>query len=162
MAAEIGFQGHVEQLDINLADVVPHPFLENLHHELAVLFAAYRTVGDHVASLGVEQALFAGPFAPAQVGDLDRLRRGALDDRDELHPLRAQFVAEEAIDGAAVFFVGGIDGAQDVEFDSVLAKVAANPSSPCRMCPVRRGPHGRCCAVRGGRRRSGRPENCVP
>ena len=52
-----------------------------------------------------------------------RLLGGALDDRDELHPLRAQLVAEEAIDRAAVFLVGGVDRAQDVEFDAVLSQV---------------------------------------
>ena len=46
----------------------------------------------------------------------------ALDDRDELHPLRAQLVAEEAIDRAPVVLVGGVDRAEDVEFDPVAAE----------------------------------------
>ena len=47
---------------------------------------------------------------------------GALDDRDELYPLCVHLVAEEAIDRAAVFLVGGVDRAQYVEVDSVLAQ----------------------------------------
>ena len=81
-------------------------------------------LGDQIAGLRVEQALAAArPLAPALVGDGERLLGGALDDRDELHPLRAQLVAEEAIDGAAVLLVGGVDRAQNVELDAVLAQM---------------------------------------
>ena len=98
MAAEISLQRHVEELDVNLAHVAPHPFLEYVHEESAVLLAAYRALRDQVAGLRVEQALAAGPFAPSLVGEFKRLRGRALDDRDELHPLRAELVAEKAID----------------------------------------------------------------
>ena len=100
-----------------------HPLLEDIDEEAAVLFGADRALGHQVAGLRVEQALLAGLLAPALVGDRDRLLGGALDDRDELHPLGAQLVAEEAIDGAAVVLVGGVDRAQDVEVDLVLAQV---------------------------------------
>ena len=53
----------------------------------------------------------------------ERLLGRALDDRDELHPPRSQLVAEEAIDVAPVVLVGGVDGAQDVEVDLVLAEM---------------------------------------
>ena len=53
--------------------------------------------------------------------------RGAFDDRNELNPLCLQFVAKEAIDRAAVFLVGGVDGAQNVEVDSVLAQLPPTP-----------------------------------
>ena len=43
----------------------------------------------------------------------------SLDDRNELHPLGAQLVAEEAVDPPPVVLVGGVDRAQDIEFDAV-------------------------------------------
>ena len=123
VAAEEGFQRDVEELHVDLAHVVAHPLLEDVDQEAAVLLGPDRALGDQVAGLRVEQPLLARLLAPALVGDLDRLLGGALDDRDELHPLRAQFIAEEAIDGAPVVLVGGVDGAQDVEVDLVLAQV---------------------------------------
>ncbi len=124
VAAEEGLERDVEQLHVDLAHVVAHPLLEDVDQEAAVLFGADRALGDQVAGLRVEQALLARLLAPALVGDLDRLLGGALDDRDELHPLRAQLVAEEAVHRAAVLLVGGVDGAQDVEVDLVLAQEA--------------------------------------
>ena len=77
---------------MNATDVVAHPLLEDVHKELAVLFAADRAFGDQVAGLRIEQALGAGAVAPAQIGDLQCLRGGALDDRDELDPLGLHLV----------------------------------------------------------------------
>ena len=42
MAAEIGFQRDVKQLDVDLAYVVAHPFLEDIDQKAAVLLAADR------------------------------------------------------------------------------------------------------------------------
>src|SRR5664280_2572448 len=109
MPAKTGLERDVEELNVDLAHIVAHPFLEDVHEEMAVLFAAHRTLRDQVAGLCVEQALAAGPFAPALVGELKCLLARALDDRDELHPLCTKLVAEEPIHRAAVFFVGGID-----------------------------------------------------
>ena len=64
----------------------------------------------------------SGLVTPALVGDIDGFGAGALDDGDELHPLRLHLVSEEAIDRAAVMFVSGVDRAQDIEVDSVLAQ----------------------------------------
>src|SRR5271165_3708169 len=123
MAAEIGLERHVEQLDEHLCHVAPRPFLENVDQEPAVLLAADRTVGDEVAGLRIKQALLArARVAPALVGDGERLGRGPLDDRDELHPFRAELVAEKPIDPPPVLLVGGVDGAKDVELDAVLAQ----------------------------------------
>src|SRR5271169_2009171 len=124
MAAEIGLECDVEHLDENLAHVVAHPLLEDIHQELAVLFAANRAVGYEVASLRIEQALAAGLLTPSLVGDIDGLRAGTLDDWDELHPRSLHLVAEKTIDRAAVMFVGGVDRTQNVEVDSVLAEVS--------------------------------------
>jgi hypothetical protein len=40
MAAEKSFERHIEKLDVNLAHVMAYPLLENIHEELAVLFAS--------------------------------------------------------------------------------------------------------------------------
>src|SRR5271165_3813706 len=122
MTAKIGLERHVEELDKNPAHIVAHPLLEDIHQEAAVLFAADRSPGYQVAGLGVEQTFAAGLLTPAQVCYLNRLFSGALDDRDKLHPLSLHLVAEEAIDRTTVFLIGGIDRAQDVELDSVLAQ----------------------------------------
>src|SRR5450631_3207908 len=124
MAAEVGLEGYVKHLDEDRADIVAQPLLKNVYEELAVLFAADGAVGDEVAVLGIEQALAAGLVAPSLVGDIDGLGAGPLNDGDELYPCRLQLIAEEAIDRAAVMFVGGVDRAQDIEVDSVLAEEA--------------------------------------
>src|SRR5713226_8570509 len=121
MAAEIGLERYVEHLDKNLAHVMAHPVLEDVHKEAAVLFAPNRALRYQIAGLRVKQALAARLLAPALVGDIDRFFTGAFDDRNKLHPPCAHLIAKEAIDGAAMFLVGGVDGAQDVEVDSVLA-----------------------------------------
>ena len=124
MAAEIGLERHVEELHEHFADVAPHPFLENVDEKASVLLAPDRAVGHEIAGLGVEKALARAVIAPALVGDRERLGRRPLDDRDELHPFGAELVAEEAVDLSAMLLVGGVDGAQDVELDPVLAKKA--------------------------------------
>ena len=70
MAAEIGFERHVEELHVDLAHVAAHPFLEHVHQEAAVLLRADRALGDQISGLGVEQPLPAWLLAPALVGDL--------------------------------------------------------------------------------------------
>ena len=57
----------VEHLDVDLADVAPHPFLEDVDQEAAVLLGADRPVRDLRAFLQVQ-----GPVAPR------RLRRAVL------------------------------------------------------------------------------------
>src|SRR5579864_4208363 len=109
MTAEIGLEGHVEHLDKDLADIMAHPLLENVHQKLAVLFGTDGTVGYEVSVLGIKQALLAGLLTPALVCDIDGLSGGALDDRDELYPGSVHLVAEETIDRTAVFLVGGVD-----------------------------------------------------
>src|SRR5271166_4241840 len=118
MAPEIGFERDVEELDEHAPHIAPHPFLENVDEELAILLAANRAVGDQISGLGVEKALArARPIAPALVGDGERLGRRPLDDRNELDPRRAEFVAEEAVDPSPMLLVGGVDGAEDIELD---------------------------------------------
>ena len=99
MAPEIRFKRNVEELDIHASHVAPHPFLENVNEEAAILPTAHGAIGDEIAGLCVEQALArARLVAPALVGDGERIGRRALDDRNELHPFGAEFVAEEAVD----------------------------------------------------------------
>jgi hypothetical protein len=109
---------------------VAHPLFEDIDEEAAVLFASHRAFRDQIAGLRVEQTLAAGLLAPALVGDLDRLLGGALDDRNELHPLCAKLVAEESIDRAAMLFIGGVDRAKDVEFDAMPAQVSPTVHHP--------------------------------
>ena len=122
MPAKIGLERHIEHLYKDRAHVVAHPLLENIHEELTILFAADGAFGDEVSGLSVEQAFAAWLFAPALVGDINCFRRGAFDDGNKLYPFRFHLVAKKTVNGAAVFLVCGIDGAQDVELDSVLAQ----------------------------------------
>ena len=69
MPSEKGLERHVEELDVNIPHVVSHPFLENIDEKAAVLLGAHGALGDQIAGLHVEQALLAGVFAPALVGD---------------------------------------------------------------------------------------------
>src|SRR5579872_19874 len=123
MASEIGLKRDIEHLHKNFADVMPHPLLEDIDEEAAILFASDGAFGYEISGLRVEQALAAELLAPALVRDIDRFFRGALHDGDKLHPLRVHLVAEETIDRSAVLLVGGINCAQDVELDSMLTEV---------------------------------------
>ena len=120
VAAKERLEGDVKELDENRTDVMTHPFFEDIHEEAAVLLAANRTLRHQASGLGVEEALLTGPLAPALVGDCERLCGSALDDRNKLHPVCTQLVAEEAINRAAVVLVSGIDRAQDVVFDPMF------------------------------------------
>ncbi len=124
MTTEVGFERDVEHLDKDCAHIMAQPFFENVHQELAILLAVYGALGDEVAILGIEQALATGLVTPTLVGDIDGFGAGALDDGDELNPGCFHFIAKEAIDRAAMVFVGGVDGAQDVEVHFVLAQVS--------------------------------------
>lgn len=119
MAAEKGFERHVEELDVNRSHIMAHPFFENIHEEATVLLGTYRALRHQVAGLRVEQTFAIGPLAPTRVGDGDCLCGGALDDGDELYPLCAKYVAEEAIHRTTVFLVCGVDRAENVEVDPV-------------------------------------------
>jgi hypothetical protein len=87
---------------------VAHPFLEDIHQELAVLLRTDCAVGDEIAGLLIEQPLLPGLLAPPLVGDSDGLWRRALDDGDELNEPGAQFVTEEAVDRAPVFLLAAL------------------------------------------------------
>src|SRR5271163_2740328 len=102
---------------------MPDPFLEDIDEKATILLGAHGALGDEVAGLRIEQALAAGLRTPALVGDLQCLLRSTLDDRYELHPLRAQLIAEEAVDSAPMLLVGGIHRTQDVEFHSMPAQL---------------------------------------
>ena len=97
MAAEERFEGHVEELDVHLPDIVAHPFLEDIDEKSAVLLRADRALSDQIARLRVEQTFAARMRTPALVGKLQRLLGGSLDDGDELQPLGTQLVAEEPV-----------------------------------------------------------------
>src|SRR5277367_2084701 len=98
MSAEKSLERHIEELDVDFPDIVAYPFLEDIDEKEAILLGAHRALGDQITGLRIEQALAAGLRAPALVGDLQRLLRGTLDYRYELHPLGAELIAEEAVD----------------------------------------------------------------
>jgi len=119
MTSEICLERDIEELHVDPGHIVTHPLFEDIHKELAVLFAANGTFGDEVAGLCVEEPLAARLFAPALIGDIDGFRCGAFDDRNKLHPLSAHFISEEPIDRTAVLFICRIHGTDHVEPDSV-------------------------------------------
>jgi hypothetical protein len=41
MAAEIGLERHVEELNVNTAHVMTHPLFEDIHEEAAILFVPH-------------------------------------------------------------------------------------------------------------------------
>src|SRR5580698_2711790 len=102
---------------------MPDPFFEDIDEEAAVLFASDRAFRYKVTGLRVEQTFAARLFAPALVRDVDGLLRCALNDRNELHPLRSHFITKKAVDRATMLLVSGIYRAQDVELDAVLLQV---------------------------------------
>src|SRR5579872_7087157 len=71
MAPEIGLKRDVEHLHKNFADVMPHPLLEDIDEEAAILFASDGALGYEISGLRVEQALAAGLLAPALVGGIN-------------------------------------------------------------------------------------------
>ena len=80
------------------------------------------SLGHQTAGLRVERPISALLAAPALVRQGDRLRGGAFDDRNQLDVLRVQFIAEEAIDLERMVRIGGVDRAEDIDVDLVLAQ----------------------------------------
>ena len=80
-----------------VADVAADPVLEDVDEEAAVALGADRPVGHEAAVEDVQRPALAA-FAPAGVGGRERLGRGPLDDRDELHERGTALVAQEAVD----------------------------------------------------------------
>ena len=104
----------VEHLHVHLADVAPHPLLEDVDQEAAVLLAADRAVRDQLSLLLVER-----PVAPRRPRHLPVGRLGdALDDRDELDEACVALVAQEAVHLAAVVAVARVHGRERVPLDA--------------------------------------------
>src|SRR5207245_11312015 len=110
-------------LNVNSTHVGTHPLFEDIYQESAVLFAPHLAFRYQVSGLCVKHSLLSGLLAPAQVGDLNCLRGGPLDNRNELHPFGMQLIAKEAIDCAAVMLIGGVDSTQNIEIDAVFAQL---------------------------------------
>ena len=87
----------VEHLHVHRAHVASDPLFEDVHQEAAVLLASDRAAGDQVALLLVERAGLVA-VTPPGLGDLEQLRRGPLDDGDELHEAGPDLIAEVAVD----------------------------------------------------------------
>ena len=105
---------YVEELHVHLADVMPHPLLEDVDQEPAVLLAADRAVRDQLSLLLVQR-----PVAPRRPGHLPvGGLRDPLDDRDELDEARVALVPEKPVHLAAVLAVARMHGRQGVPFDS--------------------------------------------
>ena len=119
--AQAGFHAHprrhalFDDLHVNLAHVVAHPFVEDLDQELAVLQRQHRPIMDEVGRRALRRRLGAGAF---------RLEVPAFDDRNELHPLEA-FIAEEAVDIQRPVAVEAVDAAQRVMPHAVFDQEAA-------------------------------------
>ncbi len=120
MDAQAGRRAHevrqrdVEHLHVHRTHVAAYPLLEDVHQEAAVLLRADRAAGHQRPCLRVQRPTL-DVAAPTSLGDIDQLRRGPLDDGDELHVARTDLVAEEAVDLAAAVAVEFVDRAQDVE-----------------------------------------------
>ncbi len=106
-AAERGIKG----VDEDLAYIPAHPLVEDGDQEAAVLLCLDRTLGDQVAELRVQWSVATWPLAPALVGDGQRFSCCAFNDRDELHILRLELVAEEVVDLQGMIAIGGMDSA---------------------------------------------------
>ena len=117
-------QRDVEHLHVHRAHVASDPLLEDVHQEAAVLLTADGAAGDQVALLLVERAGLVA-VTPAGLGDLEQLRRGPLDDGDELDEVGLDLVAEEAVDLLAAVTIDGVDRAQDVELGPGLLQQAS-------------------------------------
>ena len=102
----------VEELHVHLADITPHPLLEDVDQEPAVLLAADRAVRDQLSLLLVQR-----PVAPRRPRHLTVGGLGdALDDRDELDEACVALVAQEAVHLTAVLAVARVHGRQRVPF----------------------------------------------
>ena len=108
----------VEHLHVHVADVVPHPVLEDVDQEPAVALGRHRALGHLTAGLNVQRAI--APRGPAILAPALQ----PLDHRDELHEPCATVVAEEAVDLATAPFVGGVNGRQHVVFHAAGAEMA--------------------------------------
>lgn len=96
-----GCQRNIKNLHKNPPDIMPHPLFIHLNQKLAIAGGADGAVGYRIAFL----------IAAVIV---------AFDDGDKLHEPRLDFVAQELVDALAMFFVGSVDGGQDVELGAVF------------------------------------------
>ena len=139
----------VEHLHVHLADVAPHPLLEDVDQEAAVLLRGHRAARDPLSLLHVQRAVAPGRPGHRTVG----VGLGdALDDGDELDEARAALVAQEAVHLAAVIGVRGVDRRQRVPLDSSGLQVLETAPSPGRTSPCRPCSRGRRRGARAARR----------
>ena len=84
----------IEHLHKDGADIMPHPLIEDGDKKGAPLLWFHRALGDLVTLLKADLSLLID----------------ALHNRDELHEVRADFIAQEALHLQGVIGIGGIDG----------------------------------------------------
>ena len=101
-------QRRVEHLHVDAPDIAANPLVEHRDEEAPVALGGDRALGD------------VGPGR-------DATRGGQLDDGDELDVLRAEVVAQEAVDLQSVVLVRVVHGGQHV------------PAHPVRLEPVQPG-----------------------
>jgi len=93
-----------EGLDEHLSHIVLDPFIEDLDQKTAKLLRAHGAIGDGTAHLV----------------DVESIRIDAFDDRDELNPLGANLIPQEAVYLTGMVTGDPVDGDQDVVFNFVL------------------------------------------
>ena len=94
-------QGDIEDLHVDPADILPHPFIKNLNQEGAILRAVYRAGCEPVA------LLVAGWIV-------------TFHDRDKLHEAGTQLIAQESVNFKPVVTIRSIDASQRVEIHPML------------------------------------------
>src|SRR5438874_12419653 len=92
-----GSQCRIEHLHKDGADIMPHPLIENGDQKCTPLLWLHRALGDLVPLLKADLSLLID----------------ALNNRDKLYEVRADFIAQEAVHLQGVIGIGGVDGRQD-------------------------------------------------
>ena len=114
-------QRRVEHLDVDLGDVSPDPFLEDVDQEPAVAVRRHRATADQIAGLDVERPI--APRRPRHLPVLPSLLH-PLDHWDELHEPSAALIAQEPVHLATAVLVGRVHRGQHVELDARSAKLS--------------------------------------
>jgi len=106
MLTEPAAQRDVEGLHKYRANIMPHPFIENIDQEATKLHGAHRALGDQGSGLRIEPMLGFLLLPPSLGGGGKIFACRAFDDRYELNVPGLQRVAEETIDFKRMILIG--------------------------------------------------------
>ena len=120
-------QRRFESLHKDTPHIVAHPFIEDSAQETAKLLRQHRALGDGRPFLVERQSV-----------GIDSLHH-----RDELHPVCANLVTQEAVDLQRIVRVDPIDCGQHVELDAVLLQQAHPAHHPVERGAARPYPGGK-------------------